>query len=212
VDDRIYPSAARTEQEAPKLSGAIIGSLVAAVCFTVALFLCKPGGGLRFLFVLLGGIALLYALFYALDWVLWRSGAHLMRIREAAYGPQLEMARIIQNLNSRQLDILNEGGYLTIYPARRLVDGRAHWMVKLPELDVPYVWIREYLDSCKDSFPLMPIQHGLPDNTERARRRAFARLVTSPEWDLAEWSVGSRACLWKMPTLSSVYDALGMSE
>lgn len=213
MDDSYYPSPARTgHKEAPKLTGAWISSLVAAVCFSIALFVFKPESGWRWFFMLLGGIALFFALWYWLDWVLWRSGEHVQRMREAAYGPQLEMARIIQNLGPRQLEILQEGGYLSIYPARKLVDGRVHWMVKTPELDIPYAWICEYLNDCKESFPLLPVQHGLPDNTERARRRAFANLVASEEWGLAEWSRGNRACMWLVPNMAAVYDALGMSD
>ena len=63
---------------------------------------------------------------------------------------------------------------------------------------------------CEESFPILPVQHGLPDNTERARRRAFSNMMTNPDWGLAVWAAGNRACEWVVPNMASVYDALGL--
>src|SRR3990172_5178524 len=168
MDDSYYPSPARTRQEEPGLTSPIVGSIAAAVCFTIALFLFRPGSGWRFFFMALGGIALFWALWYWLDWMLWRSGAHVQRLREFYYGPQLEAMRLLDRMDPRKLDILEAGGILTLKPGPKLVDGHIHWLIKTDRMDIPLPWLYEYLELCEETFPKFPALHGLNDNTERA--------------------------------------------
>ena len=211
MDDSYYPYGARTEarMEEPRLRMPILMSILAVVCFTVALKARLPDSW-RLLFVLLGVVCSIWAAVTGLDWALWRSGAHVQRLREFYYGPVLEMARIVQGLNARQLEVLEAGGMLTLHPGPHLVDGRVHWMVHTKEIDIPLIWMYEHLALCEEKFPLLPVQHGLSDNTERARRRAFNNMMTNQEWQLAVWAAGNQACEWVVPNMASVYDALGL--
>jgi len=211
MDDTYYPSPARTEarMEEPRLRMPILMSVLAVIFFTVALKARLPDSW-RLLCVLLGVVCSIWAAVTGLDWALWRSGAHVQRLREFYYGPVLEMARIVQGLNARQLEVLEAGGMLTLQPGPHLVEGRVHWMVHTKEIDIPLIWMYEHLALCEEKFPLLPVQHGLSDNTERARRRAFNNMMTNQEWQLAVWAAGNQACEWVVPNMASVYDALGL--
>ena len=187
----------------------ILMSVLAVIFFTIALKARLPDSW-RLLCVLLGVVCSIWAAVTGLDWALWRSGAHVQRLREFYYGPVLEMARIVQGLNARQLEVLEAGGMLTLQPGPHLVEGRVHWMVHTKEIDIPLIWMYEHLALCEEKFPLLPVQHGLSDNTERARRRAFNNMMTNQEWQLAVWAAGNQACEWVVPNMASVYDALGL--
>src|SRR3990170_3439133 len=178
-------------RETTPLSYPVMAAIVSAFCWVVALRLPE-----RFIFLRL--------MFQALGLIFY-----LARIREAWYAPGLRYAEVIASMNIKQLDLMEAGGVMRIRPGGK-IEGRLHWLISTPELDLPLSWIYEYLDGCEESFPDFLPQHGLSDNLERHRRRAFTKMMTNSSWGIAEWAAGNQAAHWLLPNMAAVRDALGM--
>jgi len=170
-----------------------------------------PGDGIvKTLFIAIGVVLAGIAFFTGMDWLIYKFSIHFKNLNEYWNAPKLHFAEIIQMMNPKQLDLLEAGGVMRIRPGGK-VEGRLHWLVATPELDLPLSWIYEYLDGCEESFPDFLPQHGLSDNLERHRRRAFTKMMTNSSWGIAEWAAGNQAAHWLLPNMGAVRDALGMS-
>ena len=196
-------------RETTPLSYPVMAAIVSAFCWVVALRLPERFIFLRLMFQALGLIFAVVTLVTGWDYFFPRLIDYLARIREAWYAPGLRYAEVIASMNIKQLDLMEAGGVMRIRPGGK-VEGRLHWLVATPELDLPLSWIYEYLDGCEESFPDFLPQHGLSDNLERHRRRAFTKMMTNSSWGIAEWAAGNQAAHWLLPNMSAVRDALGM--
>ena len=192
----------------PSLMIPAISSFASAI-FLVIGYRMPMDSFIRVLFIAAGAVLAGVACVTAIDWLIPRLIDYLARIREAWYAPTLKFAEVIAGMNIKQLDLMEAGGILKLRPGGK-IEGRLHWLVSTPELDLPLLWIYEYLDGCEESFPDFLPQHGLSDNLERHRRRAFTKMMTNSSWGIAEWAAGNQAAHWLLPNMAAVRDALGM--
>lgn len=197
-------------RETTPLSYPVMSAIFSAFCWIVAMRLPERLMFLRLMFQALGLIFAVVTLVTGWDYFFPRLIDYLARMREAWYAPGLHYAEVIASMNIKQLELMEAGGVLKLRPGGK-IEGRLHWLVATPELDLPLSWIYEYLALCEPLFPDLAPQHGLSDNVERHRRQAFTKLVCNPNWGIAEWSSGNRAANWLLPSMASVYDSLGMS-
>lgn len=194
-----------------RLTGPIFGSLVAVICFVIGKYLIpEQHAALRSLFILFGGVALLFALFGWLDWFVDRFTVHLKAARQAWYGPTeyyRDLAREIRLMNSRQLRIFEHIGPLEI---RGYLKGKTvYYSFHTSTIDIPYTFIGEYLGKCGPIYPDLKTQHGIPDNLRRDYIAAFTREMVAN--GLADPPQGNRPAVWKVP-FSEILDLFGMGE
>ena len=162
----------------------------------------------RLLFGLFAGIAGITMVITLADYIFYRASWHIESVTLAWSSAQVRFAEAVARMSPQQLEILEAGGVVRLRPGPG-EPGQINWMVVTPEMDIPLWWVREFVDLCEGSFPDLPRQHGLPDNVERARRRAFTKMVCAEPWHIASWENGDGA-EWLLPSMVSVRDALGM--
>jgi hypothetical protein len=192
----------------PRLVGPIVGSFIALVCFFVGRYVIPDEyQTARVFFILVGGLALLWAVFGWADWLAYRFNAHLAETKKAFNAPMLAMAREINRMDRDKLRLFERVG--PFESIGYLGNTGMRWTLHTPMVDIPYTWIADYLDRCESRYPAFIPQHGMPDSLQRDYVRAFTGLMVNNS--MAEKSVGNRPAAWVVP-IEEVYDRLGLSE
>ena len=126
----------------------------------------------------------------------------------AWYSPQLDYARLVGRLRPDQIKVMEKGVPIRIRP-HKFESGRLMWAIATPLTDLPLDWFYSFLDDCEQDFPEIPKQHGLSDDLDRQRIRAFTKMVCNPEWNIAEDARGNQRARWMLPSMDAVRAALG---
>ena len=91
---------ARTMNNEPRLIGAIFGSLIGGLFIYFGRYVIpEERESIRVLFILIGGIALFWAAFGFIDWVVYRFNYHLGILRKSWFAPTLSMAYEINRMD-----------------------------------------------------------------------------------------------------------------
>lgn len=132
--------------------------------------------------------------------------------RRVWYAPANEQARVYASMTPAQMKLYESRGIVKVKGHYEKADNRFYFDLSTPSLDVPFDWITGFLEQCEVTFPEMPTQHGLPDNVERARRKAFTRWVCNPDWEIARLSRGATPAIWLLPNMGMVYQLFGWDD
>jgi hypothetical protein len=188
----------------PRLVGPIVGSFLALVCFFIGRYLIPDEWqAARVFFILLGGLALLWAIFGWADWLAYRFNAHMV----AAKQPGLAMAREINMMDRDKLRLFERIG--PFESIGYLGHTGMRWMLYTPMVNIPYSWIPDYLERCERSYPKLIPQHGMPDSLQRDYVQAFTRLMVNN--NMAESPVGNSPARWTVK-IDEVYERLGLTD
>ena len=195
----------------PRLVGPIIGSFAAIVCFVIGRYvLPESWQSARLLFILLGGLCLLFAIFGWADWVAFRFNAHLKAARQAWYGPQeyyRDLAREIRLMSREQLRVFQHIGPLEV--SGYLKGTTMYYSLHTPTINIPFTFVADYLDQCAPIYPDLRPQHGMPDTLRRDYVQAFTREVVAN--GLAEKPIGNQPAKWLLP-YSEIINIFGLGE
>lgn len=192
----------------PNLSRPIFASVLAALFYVFTIPPWPPAlEGIRILFGLLAIIAGGAMVLTLVEYIYAKVVYYVEETTIAWSAAQVRFAEAVSRMTPKQIEILEQGGVLRIRPGP--LEGRLHWFIQTPLIDIPLWWVHEFMDLCETSFPHIPPQHGLPDNTERKYRQAFTKLMCDPTWNIASWENGNGA-EWLLPNMAAVRDALGV--
>jgi hypothetical protein len=192
----------------PRLVGPIVGSFIALVCFFLGRYVFpEEWQSARVFFILVGGLALLWAVFGWADWLAFRFNYHLSAARQAWVAPTLALAREVNAMDRDKIRLFERIG--PFESIGYIGNTGMRWMLYTPMGNIPYTWIADYLDKCEPAYPRFIPQHGMPDNLQRDYVRWFTGLMVQN--NLAEKSVGNRPARWKIP-IDQVYERLGLSD
>ena len=192
----------------PRLIGPIVGSFIALVCFFLGRYVFPEEWQVaRVFFILVGGFALLWAVFGWADWLAFRFGYHLERFRQAWTAPMLAIAREINAMDRDKVRLFERIG--PFESIGYIGSTGMRWMLYTPMGNIPYTWITDYLDKCTPTYPKFIPQHGMPDNLQRDYVRWFTGLMINN--GMADKPAGNRPAKWSVP-IDQVYDKLGLSE
>jgi len=193
----------------PTLTRPIGAAAVASMLYTLTIPPYPPFlEWINIMFALFAFIAAGAAVIWLGDYLAYHIAWHIENMMVAWSAAQVRFAEAVAQMTPQQIDILEAGGVVKLRPGPGK-PGQINWYIVTPEMDIPLWWVREFIDLCDGSFPDLPRQHGLPDNTERARRRAFTKMVCDDAWHIASWENGDGA-EWLLPNMAAVRDALGM--
>ncbi len=178
----------------PTLVTPIVCSLFAAVAFSLARIERMPEG-LKYLFILIGGLLALWAFVTAGDWLINRGVYYLKAVRQGWMAGEIRIATAIGVMRPDQLRV-----YERVSPSLETIAylgrGSQPNMFKLhtPMGDVPYTWISTYLDKCEKVYPAFIPQHGMPGNLERDWVQWFTNEMVDKQ--LAERAAGNEPARW----------------
>ena len=190
----------------PSLIVPVVLSLFAAIFLSLG-YNMPPNSVIRTLFVAIGVVLSGAALFTGADWLIWKLGDHIKRLRESWYAPVLSLATAISIMNREQLALM--GAVSPFRVEGRLSVNGVQWWLHTIQGDIPYGWISGYLEKCALSYPQFEPQHGYSDTLNRDYIQWFTGLMVSN--NMAERSVGNRPARWTVP-LDVVYQRLGLDE
>ncbi len=192
----------------PRLIGPIAGSFIALLCFFFGRYVIpEDWQSARVFFILVGGFALLWAIFGWADWVAFRFNVHLAATKQAWNGTALAIAREINLMDTPKLRVfervgpIESIGYLSS-------TGMIHKLYT-PMMNIPFTWIMDYLERCEKSYPAFIPQHGMPDSLQRDYVQAFTGQMINN--GLAEKPIGNRPAKWIL-SLDQVYEKLDLAE
>lgn len=192
----------------PRLIGPIVGSFIALLCFFFGRYVIpEDWQNARVFFILVGGLALLWAIFGWGDWLAYRFNYHLAAAKQAWGGTALAIAREINLMDTPKLRVfervgpLESIGYLSS-------TGMIHKLYT-PVMNIPFSWIAGYMERCEKSYPALIPQHGMPDTLQRDYVQAFTGQMINT--GLAEKPIGNKAARWMLP-LPEVYEKLGLVD
>jgi len=192
--------------ESPRLISPVIASIVAAVCFSIA-YKARLPETWKYLFILLGVLAALWAFVTGGDWLLYRFTVYLKSLRQAWYAPTLSMASTIASMNRDQIRLFEHVG--PFESIGYLGNKGMRWMLYTPPGNIPYTWVTEYLDDCLPHYPKLIPQFGMSDSLQRDYVQWFTNLMVNN--GMAEKPAGSRGAIWKVP-IDDVYERLGLKD
>lgn len=195
----------------PRLIGPIVGSLAAVVCFVIGRYLIPEHyAAARSLIILVGGLALLFALFGWADWFAYRFNVHMKAARMGWFGPQeyyRDLAREIRLMDRNQLRVFEHIGPLQV--TGYLKGMTLYFALHTPTVDIPFTFIADYLDRCAAMYPDLVPQHGMPDSLRRNYVDALTRELVSS--GLALPPKGNIPARWKVP-FSEVVRLFGLDD
>jgi len=189
-----------------KLSSPVIASIIAAIFFTLA-YKARLPESWKYLFILFGVLAALWAFVTGGDWLISRLVFHIEKGKKAWNAPTLEMALYVSSMNRDQIRLFEHIG--PFESIGYLGNSGMRWMLYTPVMNIPYTWITEYLEKCELRYPTLIPQHGMPDNLQRDYVQAFTNLMVQN--GMADKPMGNRPAIWKIP-ITEVYERLGLSE
>jgi hypothetical protein len=190
----------------PRLTSPVIASIIAAISFSLA-YKARLPEGWRYLFILCGVIAALWAFVTGADYLIHRGIIHIKAIRQAWYAPTLALAQSVVSMNRDQLRLFERIG--PFESIGYLGNTGMRWMFYTPMGEIPYSWISEYLERCEPRYPALIPQHGMPDNLQRDYVRWFTSMMVNN--NMAEKAIGNQPARWIVP-LEVVYEKLGLTE
>ena len=195
----------------PRLVGPIFGSLAAIVCFVIGRYILpEQYQAARVLFILLGGVCLLFAIFGWADWVAYRFNAHLKATRQAWYSPNkylYDVAHEIRLMDDKRLRVFEHIGPLEV--TGYLKGTTLYYSLHTSTVNIPWTFVADYLDDCGPIYPDLKPQHGMPDALRREYVQAFTREVVAN--GLAEKPVGNKPAKWLVP-YSEILDIFGLGN
>lgn len=190
----------------PRLTSPVFASIIAAVCFSLA-YKARLPDGWRYLFILGGVLAALWAFVTGGDYLIHRGIIHLKSFKQAWNAPGLEMARYVSSMNRDQIRLFEQVG--PFESISYLGNTGMRHVLYTPPGNIPYTWVIDYLERCAPKYPTLIPQHGMPDSLQRDYVQWFTGLMVNN--NMAEKSVGNKAARWVVP-LEAVYDKLGLSD
>ena len=190
----------------PRLTSPVIASIIAAICFSLA-YKARLPESWRYLFILFGVLAALWAFVTGGDWLLWRLSIYVKAIKQAWNAPQLETLRLCASMNRDQIRLYEHIGPFESIGYLGNIGMR--WMLYTPMGEIPYSWVTDYLDKCEGKYPTLIPQHGMPDSLQRDYVQWFTGLMVNN--NMAEKSAGNKAARWVVP-MEAVYDKLGLTD
>jgi len=190
----------------PRLTSPVVASIIAAICFSLA-YKARLPETWKYLFILFGVLAALWAFVTGGDWLLYRFSVYLKSIRQAWFAPTLTLASTIASMNRDQVRLFEHiGPFESIGYLNR--DGM-RWMLYTPLGNIPYTWVTDYLDDCIPHYPNLIPQHGKPGSLQRDYVQWFTNLMIQNS--MAEKPAGNRPARWKVP-IDQVYERLGLRD
>lgn len=196
----------KTARMEPKLTSPVIASIVAAVCFSLA-YKARLPESWKYLFILLGVLAALWAFVTGGDWLISRFVIYLQQFKEAWNAPQLKMAQYVSSMNRDQIRLFEQVG--TFESISYLGSTGMRETLYTPMGNIPFTWIIAYMQKCEPIYPNFIPQHGMPDNLQRDYVRWFTGLMINN--GMADKPSGNRPAKWSVP-IDQVYEKLGLAE
>lgn len=190
----------------PKLTSPVIASILAAIFFSLA-YKARLPENWKYLFILFGVLAALWAFVTGGDWLISRAIIYFDQAKKAMRGPELEMARLVSSMNRDQIRLFERIG--PFESIGFLGNTGMRWMFYTPMGNIPYTWITEYLEKCEPHYPKFIPQHGMTDSLRRDYVQWFTTAMVNN--NMAEKPTGNRPARWSVP-IDQVYDRLGLSE
>jgi hypothetical protein len=190
----------------PRLTSPVVASIIAAICFSLAHKARLPESW-KYLFILLGVLAALWAFVTGGDWLLHRFSIYLKSIRQAWHAPTLALANAVASMNRDQLRLFERVG--PFESIGYIGSTGMRWMLYTPMGNIPYTWVTEYLEKCMSTYPNFTPQSGIPDSLQRDYIQWFTSLMVNN--NMADKSLGNKPAKWSVP-IEAVYDKLGLAE
>src|SRR3972149_6490380 len=132
-------------------------SLFAAIFLSLG-YNMPPNSVIRTLCVAIGVVLSGAALFTGADWLIWKLGDHIKRLRESWYAPVLSLATAISIMNREQLALM--GAVSPFRVEGRLSVNGVQWLLNISQVDIRYVKIKgDYWES-ELSYSQFEPQHG----------------------------------------------------
>lgn len=191
----------------PKMSTWVMAALASAFFAIVAYYSPERLLWLRMLSLLVAIIFGVVFVVSALDWMVYRTSERIRDIEMSRVAGVVQLAHAMQGLNTNALDIVARHDVTKIVGL--VGETEILWVVKCPDMDVPFDFVQEYLIWSQNTAPyLWPISqahmvgvYSKEDkpwpNCERLAT-AFTDLLVKIE-QLAEPAIGPQPAKLKVP-------------